>query len=185
MDSIDDEQRYEAMYRLAYPVVLRYCQRRLPADTARDVAADVFLVAWRRFDTVPDLALPWLLRTASLTVRGDGRRSDRAARLAAKVASVDPPAAVPDHADAVADRERVRAALAGLSEQDRELLMLTSWDDLDVATAAAVVGCSRAALRVRLHRARKRLANLLVTQPSGAAPAAPALHSVPCLEEPA
>lgn len=184
MDSIDAEQRYEEMYRLTYPVVLRYCQRRLPADAARDAAADVFLVAWRRFETVPDPALPWLIRTASLTLKGDGRRTNRAARLAAKVAAVDPPVAIPDHADAVADAASVRAALAGLSEQDRELLMLTSWDDLDTTTAAAVVGCSRTALRVRLHRARRRLAVLLDARPSGAAPAAPP-HSVPCLEEPA
>ncbi len=184
MDSIDAGQRYEAMYRLTYPVVLRYCQRRLPADTARDAAADVFLIAWRRFAEVPDPALPWLIRTASLTIKGDGRRANRAARLAAKVAAVDPPVAVPDHADAVADRARVLAALDGMSEQDRELLKLTSWDDLDTATAAAVLGCSRAALRVRLHRARRRLAVLLDARPSGAAPAAP-LHSVPCLEEPA
>ena len=58
MDSIDAEQRYEEMYRLTYPVVLGYCQRRPPADAARDAAADVFLVAWRRFETVPDPALP-------------------------------------------------------------------------------------------------------------------------------
>ena len=184
MDSIDDEQRYEEMYRLTYPVVLRYCQRRLPADAARDAAADVYLVAWRRFEAVPDSALPWLVRTASLTVKDAGRRTSRAARLATKVAAVDPPVDVPDHADAVADRARVRAALAGLSEQDRELLMLTSWDDLDTATAAAVLGCSRAALRVRLHRARRRLAVLLNARPAGAAPTA-SLYSVPCLEEPA
>jgi len=184
VDSIDARQRYEAMYRLTYPVVLRYCQRRLPVDAARDATADVFLVAWRRFAEVPDPALPWLIRTAGLTVKGDGRRANRAARLAAKVAAVDPPAAVPDHADAVADKARVLAALAALSEQDRELLMLTSWDDLDTATAAAVLGCSRSALRVRLHRARRRLAVQLDAQPFGAAPAA-LLHSVPCLEEPA
>ena len=184
MDSIDAEERYEEMYRQAYPVVLRYCQRRLPADAARDAAADVFLVAWRRFEAVPDPALPWLIRTASLTVKGDGRRTNRAARLAAKVAAVDPLVAVPDHADAVADKARVRAALAGLSEQDRELLMLTSWDDLDLGTAAAVLGCSRAAIRVRLHRARRRLAVLLDAPLSNAAPAAP-LQSGSRLEAPA
>ena len=182
MDSIDAEERYEEMYRQAYPVVLRYCQRRLPADAARDAAADVFLVAWRRFKDVPDPALPWLIRTASLTVQGDGRRTNRAARLTARVAVVDPPVAVPDHA--VADKARVRAALARLSVQDRELLMLTSWDDLDLGTAAAVLGCSRAAIRVRLHRARRRLAVLLDARLLNAALAAP-LHSVPRLEEPA
>lgn len=182
MDSIDAEQRYEAMYRLTYTVVLRYCQRRLPADVARDATAEVFLVAWRRFETVPDPALPWLIKTASLTVKGYGRGADRAARLVAKVAVVDPPPAVQDHADAVADTARVRAALAELSEQDRELLMLTSWDDLDTATAATVLDCSRAALRVRLHRARRRLAVLLDSPPPDADRTA-ARHSILCSEE--
>ncbi len=179
------EGRYEAMYRQAYPVVLRYCQRRLPADSARDVAADVFLVAWRRFEQVPNPALPWLIRTASLTVRTDKRSTNRAARLTARVAAVDPPADVPDHADAVARGAWLAQALDRLSEQDRELLMLTCWDDVDTATAAAVLGCSRAAVRVRLHRARKRLAALIDTAPATGALSAPSLPSVDRLEEPA
>ena len=170
MHLTDAQRRYEAMYRQTYPTVLRYCQRRLPPDAARDVVSDVFLVAWRRFADVPEPALPWLIRTAHLTVRTAGRSGNRQVRLVARVAAVDPPADAPDHADAVARTHLVGQILALLSEQDRELLMLTSWDDLDAATVAHVVGCSQPAVRVRIYRARRRLAALL---DQGSAPAAP------------
>jgi RNA polymerase sigma-70 factor (ECF subfamily) len=50
------------------------------------------------------------------------------------------------------------AALASLSEHDREVLMLIAWDGLDRAHAAKVLGITTGALAVRLHRARRRLA---------------------------
>jgi DNA-directed RNA polymerase specialized sigma24 family protein len=48
----------------------------------------------------------------------------------------------------------VLAALRRLSPRDQEALRLTVWEDLDIATAAA-------AMKVRVHRARRRLAGLL------------------------
>jgi RNA polymerase sigma-70 factor (ECF subfamily) len=52
-------------------------------------------------------------------------------------------------------------AFSALTEQDRELLLLIAWEGLDMAQAAQVLGCSRNALGVRLHRARKRFAAAL------------------------
>lgn len=40
---------------------------------------------------------------------------------------------------------------------DREVLALIAWDDLSPDEAAEVLGCSRAAFAVKLHRARSRL----------------------------
>jgi RNA polymerase sigma-70 factor (ECF subfamily) len=40
-------------------------------------------------------------------------------------------------------------------------LRRTEWDGLDVDEAAAVLGCSPAAVKVRLHRARRRFASRL------------------------
>jgi RNA polymerase sigma-70 factor (ECF subfamily) len=48
-------------------------------------------------------------------------------------------------------------ALRGLSPRDREVLLLAVWDGLDRASIAAALGCSRANVSVRLHRARRRL----------------------------
>jgi RNA polymerase sigma-70 factor (ECF subfamily) len=55
----------------------------------------------------------------------------------------------------------VAKALGLLAESDRALLLMDAWDDLGTAAMSAVLGCSRAAVRVRLLRARRRLARAL------------------------
>jgi RNA polymerase sigma-70 factor, ECF subfamily len=52
----------------------------------------------------------------------------------------------------------VRHALASLSDIDRELVTLTTWEGLSPAEAARVVGITAGTARVRLHRAHARLA---------------------------
>jgi RNA polymerase sigma-70 factor (ECF subfamily) len=49
-------------------------------------------------------------------------------------------------------------ALAALSPDDREALVLVGWDGLRPAEAARVLGCAPSTFRVRLLRARRRLA---------------------------
>lgn len=54
-----------------------------------------------------------------------------------------------------------------LTDSDRELLALAIWEGLDPGEIATVLACSRNAVRIRLHRARKRFAMALnETQPS-------------------
>jgi RNA polymerase sigma-70 factor (ECF subfamily) len=52
-------------------------------------------------------------------------------------------------------------AMHTLSDDDRELLTLTAWEGLSPAQIAAVMGAEAGTVRVRLHRARRRLKNLL------------------------
>jgi RNA polymerase sigma-70 factor (ECF subfamily) len=68
-----------------------------------------------------------------------------------------------DPGESVGDAELVRAALARLSERDRETLMLVAWHGLSPSRAARAAGCTRAAFAVRLHRARARLAAQLAS----------------------
>jgi DNA-directed RNA polymerase specialized sigma24 family protein len=63
-----------------------------------------------------------------------------------------------DAAERLGDTELMRAALAGLSENHREALMLVAWHGLTGARAARAAGCSPATFAVRLHRARAKLA---------------------------
>jgi RNA polymerase sigma-70 factor (ECF subfamily) len=51
----------------------------------------------------------------------------------------------------------IRQGLATLSDDDRELLMLTAWDGLEPREAAVVLGVPARTVRTRLHRARNRL----------------------------
>jgi RNA polymerase sigma-70 factor, ECF subfamily len=152
------EERFDQLWRDHAPAVLRYARRHVLPDEVDDVVAETFVVAWRRLDEVPSYGLPWLLgvaRNVSANIRRGRRRQEA---LSDRIASdLDgEPAWPPSDGD-----DAVTAALHGLSDADRELLTLLAWDGLSHAEAAEALGCSRGALKVRLHRARSRFAALL------------------------
>lgn len=151
-------RRFETLFDAHYRSVLAYALRRVDAALAEDVAAETFLVAWRRLHRVPADPLPWLYGVARKTIANQRRGIRRRGRLIARLKQ-DAPDEVGawDIADRVAERTDVLAALARLSERDRETLRLVAWEGLETARAARAAGCSAAAFSVRLHRARRRL----------------------------
>jgi RNA polymerase sigma-70 factor (ECF subfamily) len=58
-------------------------------------------------------------------------------------------------------RRAVREAIDRLPEQHRTVLLLRDIEQLSAAEAAAVLGCSANAVKVRLHRARQALREIL------------------------
>ena len=157
---------FEELYHAHYAALLRYGTRRVGHDTAKDVVAETFLVAWRRPDEVPlDDPLPWLYATARRVLANHLRSETRRGRLDERIGAVGDSPVEADHADGVAVRADVRRALAELPEVDQEVLMLTEWDGLSAQHAAEVVGCTLSAFKVRLHRARRRLAVRLTATP--------------------
>jgi RNA polymerase sigma-70 factor, ECF subfamily len=156
-------ERFEGLFREHYATVRGYALRRAPGDVAQEVVAETFLVAWRRLDDVPDDALPWLYGVARRVLANQRRSAKRHVALERRLAEGLPAAGSADPGEGVGDAEFVRAALARLSERDREALMLVAWHGLTGARAARAAGCSRSAFAVRLHRARARLAAELST----------------------
>jgi RNA polymerase sigma factor (sigma-70 family) len=171
-----EHDRFKAMYDEHYPAVLRYAARRVGAEAARDIAAETFLTAWRRLDRVPPgQSLPWLYATARKCLANELRRRDRRDRLDWLIRTEvlrGQDLAGPEPGERVADRLAVLAALDALRPDDQEALRLIEWEQLDVAAAAQVMGCSAATFRVRLHRARRRLARALgeADDPGGSDP---------------
>lgn len=163
-----EHDRFSALYVEHYAAVLRYAARRVGAEAARDVAAETFMTAWRRLDHVPPAQpLPWLYATARRCLANELRRKDYRDRLDSRMraeATRGPEAAIPELSERLADRLDVLAALATLHQKDQEALRLIEWEQLDTAAAAAVLGCSTGAFKVRLHRARRRLARALDRQ---------------------
>jgi RNA polymerase sigma factor (sigma-70 family) len=149
------EDQFTDLYRENYWFVLRFLRRRLDEATARDAAAEVFLVAWRRLDDVPGpQALPWLLAVARLTLANARRAKARRLRLVERVQGSSSEA-VED--DGIVEAVWVRDALAKLSASDQEILRLSAWEDLSGAQIAQALDCSQPAAAVRLHRARSKL----------------------------
>lgn len=179
----DDE--FTGLFEDHYTAVLAYGLRRVDPHTARDVAAETFLVAWRQLQAGPPRApRPWLLAVARRVLSNELRRQGRQNRLDDRLgehATVDNRSLVhPDHADAVVDASPVTAAMASLSSPDQEPLQLIGWEQLDQREAAQVLGCSMGALKVRLHRARRRLqAALADLEPEPEAPHAAAVLPQP------
>ena len=163
----ESSTRFEALFRAYHPELVRFAARRLPPEFAPDVAAETLLTAWRRLPDIPVGAeRAWLFATARNVIGTSYRQRARdQARHRAEAQRVRP--SQPDHAGEVAERLRVASALAQLSDRDQEVLRLSEWDQLDEREAAAVLGCTGAAYRVRLHRARRRFAAALTGLDAG------------------
>lgn len=161
----DPAARFEALYTACYRDVLGYLLRRIDDDpeSAADLVAEVFVAVWNRLDDVPSGpdARPWIFGVARKVLgnyrRGAHRRHALAARLRAALREVE--VARPDAADP--ELAAVGPVFRTLSEKDRELLTLAGWEGLDPGQIAVVLGCTRGAARVRLHRARSRFARAL------------------------
>ena len=150
---VDAQQRFREAYDEHVRAVAAFALRRAPtAADAEDVVAETFLVAWRRFADAPSDLRPWLFGVARHVLRHHYRAGQRrdalSARLGEALAALGPGAA---------DDGWLVDALRRLPERDRDVLTLTAWEGLSHAEAGLVLGCSPAAVAVRLHRVRRRL----------------------------
>lgn len=175
------DEAYRRLYDANVRAILGYALRRTSSpDDAADVTAETMLVAWRRLHEMPagDEARLWLYGVARRVLSNQRRGAERRDRLGSRLKE-QLAASVPDHADAVADRLRVRGALERLSRADRELLELTAWEGLEPRDVAVVLGVPARTVRTRLSRARARLRAELgdVDASSGHAPEDTALFT--------
>jgi len=171
----DAERRaeFERLFSAHFRTVTAYARRRAAPAEADDVVAETFLVAWRRLEDVPADAKAWLLGVARRVLANQRRAAARRGALALDVANNTAPESLPGATGAP-----VMEAIATLPERDRAALLLVAWEGLSTAETAVALGCSRAAAKVRLHRARRRLRRKLderddfTAQPLAATPAA-------------
>jgi DNA-directed RNA polymerase specialized sigma24 family protein len=162
---MDDAARFRAIFEATFSRVRRYVHHcGVTGGRADDIVAETYLVAWRRLHDVPaDDPLPWLLVVAR-NLWLNQRRGDR--RHLAMVRRLPVPAPVPPPGEP-GELAPIRQALASLRPAEQEVLRLVAWDDLTPEQASTVLGCSPGAFRVRLHRARRRLAGELAKRSNG------------------
>ncbi|MFF4775339.1 RNA polymerase sigma factor [Microtetraspora fusca] len=155
--------RFEAVYRETYGQITAYAVRRCdsPQDAA-DIVAETFTVAWRRIGELPpgEEAVLWLYGVARNVLanhrRGEVRRQARSVELDAEMADLY--GAAPDSGVALT---AIAEVFRSLPDDDRELLSLVAWEGLDRHQIATALGVSRNAVRIRLHRARRRFSRAL------------------------
>jgi RNA polymerase sigma-70 factor (ECF subfamily) len=145
----------DAVYTLA--------MRLVGPDLAPDVAQEALIRAWRALPRFRgDAAFStWLHR---ITVNTAWTLRKRAARHQANPLedTVADTAPGPEVAGEMAEiRRDLRQAIARLSDGQRAVLVLRDVYGWSTAEAAHELGITSTTAKVRLHRARKRLANLL------------------------
>lgn len=135
-------------------------------DASEDLVHEVFLRVLRYAHSfqVGGTFRPWLYRIARNVL------ADR--KGPAGVEDLDDELPCPEPGPEVRmvdlqDRDRLARALARLSRDQRELLLLSRDPDLRARDLAALFGCTEAALRVRVHRALTALRRSFFELPGG------------------
>jgi RNA polymerase sigma-70 factor, ECF subfamily len=156
------EEVVRATYRQVYTQALRLVGDRQDAE---DVSQEVFLRVFRGLEGFRGDAQfeTWLYRIVTNTAMSHLRRRGRFGEL---VANPDegPAAELPSPArpaDEVVDRDALAAALESLPLSLRSVVVMKDVYGLSCLEIGQHLGVSEGAVKVRLHRARKRLRDLL------------------------
>jgi RNA polymerase sigma-70 factor, ECF subfamily len=163
-ESLAAPQRFGEIFERHYDAIYAFLARRLGADLGGELAAETFTRAFssrRRFrvEQSPS-ARPWLFGIATNLLRHHYRTEARQLRAYART-GVDPVldlvADVERRADASAAGPQLAEALAGLRNEERDVLLLFAWADLSYAEIAQALDLEDGTVRSRLSRARARV----------------------------
>lgn len=156
---VSDPQAFRAIYETHHAAICAYFARRVPRDAVEDLAAETFVVAWRKLPRRLEHPLPWLYAVAGKVLANHRRKAARRGAFAPDPATGDP-------AERFNSDRGLAEAFAALSEREREAICLVAWEGLSAEDAARAAGCSRPTFAVRFSRARKKLAQHLDPPPA-------------------
>ncbi len=165
------DARFRSLYEEYYDPMRDYCLRRLPSDDTNDALAEIFMVAWRRLDTVPDgdQARLWLFGVARKVISTTRRGARRRVRLAAKAIAIGDSASLAVDTESLVVRRSQDAALmkaiATLKPDDQELVRLKAWEELSHTDIGEVLGISAHAVDMRLNRALRKVGKAMSADP--------------------
>lgn len=171
MDS--DSPDWDALARTHGPMVFDTAWRLLgQAADSEDVVQEAFLDAFRLYGRQPVANWGGLLRLLA-TRRAIDRLRNRRPELPLTPEGLPgepagPPAEQPEAVVVARElADRLRDALAGLPEREATVFSLHYFAELGNAEIAELLGSSRDAVGVALHKARRRLKELLGLEPIG------------------
>jgi RNA polymerase sigma-70 factor (ECF subfamily) len=157
-DSADPNGAFLAVFDVHAADIHAYLARRVGGDVANDLLADVWIAAYQsrhRYVGEWSEARPWLYGIARYTVFAYWRKG-RAAVADSEV-SDDPWPAFEDCLNARELGPLLSVAIQGLPGIEREVLLLTAWEELSPTQIALVLEVPVGTIRSRLHRARESI----------------------------
>lgn len=139
----------------------------LSQGQAEEIAQETFLRAWSNLGTFrPERAAfsTWLFTIARNLALHELERAAHQREAGPDEDAPEQACERPQPPEALAQarhRQRLHQALRQLTLADRSALALAYIHDLELAAVARIEGCSLAAIKTRLHRARDKLKQLL------------------------
>lgn len=166
-DAIENPASFAMIFDRHFDAIHGYLQRRVGRDLADEISAQTFLVAFDRrgrYDTARPDARPWLFGIATNLLRRDRRQELRQLRAYARTGVdplLDPFDGIEAKLDAASMGRELAGALARLSAEERDVLLLYAWAELSYAEIAQTLELPVGTVRSRLSRARGRVRELL------------------------
>jgi RNA polymerase sigma factor (sigma-70 family) len=159
-----EPELFTVLFRRHAPYIQRYVVRRIGQDAADDIVAETFLLAFRQRDSYDQTradARPWLYGIATNLIGRHRRAEIRLYRALARTGA-DPVTEsftdrIDDQVSASTASRRLAAALARLSKELRDTLLLVAWGGLSYAETATALGVPIGTVRSRMSRARGTL----------------------------
>lgn len=154
--NVDD---FESLYRETFPRIYNYLYYHLlDQQTAEDVASEVYIKAYRSFDSFDSSRASfytWVYSIAHNELMNQYRRTKPTSDLDELPEMVF---ATEDSYDDEEERaEKVRALLSLLDEEDREIIYLKFWEGLQNKEIAERLGMNASTVSTRVSRAVGKL----------------------------
>jgi RNA polymerase sigma factor (sigma-70 family) len=152
------------VYEWYFADIYRYIAGRLGRNVADDLAADTFVIALRRhadFDPARGPVRAWLYGIATNLVaqhrRTEKRRYQALARAGAQELTAGHDDSMPPRAGPEGMQPRLARALASLSREERDVLLLVALVDLSYQEISQALGIPDGTVGSRLNRARRKI----------------------------
>ncbi len=162
-----DQQAFSQLYLRYQPKLVRYCARVLRDDLAQaaDLVDDAMFDIWRSagsfagrskastwiYSIARNKVISWLRKTSEVELEDESILE----------ALIDP-SATPHEELAMDDvKQHLLRQMDHLSDEHREVLRLTYFEDLSIKEVADLLGIAENTVKTRMFYARKRMAQLL------------------------
>jgi RNA polymerase sigma factor (sigma-70 family) len=171
--SLGDGRAFASIFDRYYDEIWRYLCRRAGPTAADELASETFVRAFAgraAYDRAQANARAWLYGIATNLLRERYRSERRYLRALGRAFEAASAADGTDEVDARVDASalapQLGAALAGLSADDRDALLLLALAELSYEEIAVSTGVPVGTVRSRLHRARRRCKQALASDPA-------------------
>ena len=161
--SLEEPAGFATVFDRHFGGVHGYLARRIGSESAADLAAEVFVIAFgarNRYDPGQPNARPWLLGIATNLLRHHWRIERQQLHAMARLPLSpmgDPETDAIERVDAAGSAAEVAAAVRDLRPSERDVLLLVAWADLTYPEVAEALHIPLGTVRSRLHRARRAL----------------------------